>query len=187
MNKDMSTQATGAAEGPGAGGEMIESSDQYTRICQFLFDEADLLDRRRYMDWFALLTADIHYRVRGGATATTTAVPYQFVIFDDRASDLNLRVHQLSDPNLTHAENPAPMTRRFIGNVRVARGAQAGEFHVTSYVLLYRNGGTINEPFIYSGVRRDVLRTEGGSLRIARRDVDLDCALVSSPNISSFF
>ena len=187
MNTDISTPGSVAAAASGAGPEMIESADPYTRICQFLFDEADLLDRRRYLDWFALLAADIHYRVRGGATATTTAVPYQFVIFDDRAADLNVRIYQLSDSNLTHAENPAPMMRRFISNVRVARGAEPGEFHVTSYVLLYRNGGTIGETFIFSGVRRDVLRTEGGSFRIARRDVDLDCAVVASPNISSFF
>lgn len=162
-------------------------SDHYSRVCEFLFEEADLLDRRRYLEWLELLAPDIHYRVVAGANGLGFSDAYQFPIFDDHAVDLKLRVHQISDPNLTHAENPAPLTRRFISNVRVASGEAAGEFEVSSYILLYRNGGTINEQFLYSGVRRDLLRAEGASFRIARREVALDCSVMTSPNISSFF
>ena len=162
-------------------------SDHYSRVCEFLFGEADLLDRRRYLDWLELLTPDIHYRVVAGANGLGFSDAYQYPVFDDHALDLKLRVHQLSDPTLTHAENPAPFTRRFISNVRVAPGAAEGELEVSSYILLYRNGGTINEQFLYSGVRRDLLRVEGASFKIARREVELDCSVVSSPNISSFF
>lgn len=186
MSKDLAHN-TPASEALPQHDEMSVTDGQYARVCRFLFEEADLLDRRKYLDWIGLLTEDISYRVRAGATATTNAEPYQFAIFDDGAADLMARAQQLSDPSLTHAENPAPMTRRFISNVRVGPGSAQGEFEVTSYILLYRNGGTIGEPFLYSGVRRDVLRGEGNSFRIARRDVDLDCALVTSPNISSFF
>lgn len=166
---------------------MGDVNDNYSRLCEFLFDEADLLDRRRYLDWFELLAPDIHYRVLAGANGLGFSDAYQFPIFDDNARDLKLRVQQISDPALTHAENPAPFTRRFIGNIRVARGMADGEYQVASYILLYRNGGTINEQFLYSGVRRDLLRTEGASFKIARRDVELDCSIVTSPNISSFF
>lgn len=162
-------------------------SEQYQQVCEFLFSEAELLDRRQYLDWLELLTPDIRYRVMAGANGLGFSDAYQFPIFDDHAMSLKLRAHQLSDPALTHAENPAPLTRRFISNIRVAPGTADGELRVSSYILLYRNGGTINEQFIYSGVRRDVLRIEGANFRIASRDVDLDCSVISSPNISSFF
>lgn len=162
-------------------------SDQYLGVCDFLYGEAEALDRRRYVDWLELLAPDIRYRVVAGANGIGFSDAYQFPIFDDDARDLKLRVQQISDPALTHAENPAPFTRRFISNIRVLPGAAEGEVKVTSYILLYRNGGTINEQFLYSGVRHDVLRAEGASFRIARRDVELDCSVVTSPNISSFF
>ena len=165
---------------------MAEVSDQYLRVCEFLFNEAGLLDRRQYLEWFELLAPEIHYRVLAGANGLGFSDAYQFPIFDDRAGALKLRVHQLSDPALTHAENPAPFTRRFISNIRIASGPDNG-LQVSSYILLYRNGGTINEQFLYSGTRRDDLRAEGDSFKIVRREVALDCTIVTSPNISSFF
>lgn len=158
----------------------------YASVRNFLFDEAALLDSRRYTDWFALLTPDIQYRVAAHATRFIGTEPKEVLILDDRATDIELRIRQISSPNLTYTENPAPLMRRFVSNIQVRTEFAPDEFAVESYLLMCRNGGTLGEAFTYSLVRRDTLRRADGGLRLASRHALLDQTVMASPNIATF-
>src|SRR6516165_7753986 len=152
------TPAAAAANGVGV--------EAYLAIQRFLFVEAALLDRRDYRGWLALLTDDVTYRV--------LAYVNRDAVIDEPAFRLKARVEQILNSKLTHAENPPTLTRRFVSNVIAAAGERAGEYIVTSNLLVYRTRPSISEGALYAGERNDVLRELHGSLRIARREVRLD-------------
>jgi 3-phenylpropionate/cinnamic acid dioxygenase small subunit len=166
--------------------EAAVQEQDYAAVRDFLFHEAALLDERRYGEWQALLTSDIRYRVASHATQPANAEPKEVLILNDGLAEIDIRIKQVSTPNLTYAENPAPLMRRFVSNIRVAPGAAAHEFRAHSYVLVYRNGGTMAESFTYAVARRDVLRRIEGGLRLASRTARLDQTVIGMPNLSTF-
>ena len=85
-----------------------------------------------------------------------------------------------------YAENPPARTRRFVTNIEVFSGEKAGEMRVFSNLLLYysRHG---SEHFIYSGQRRDVLRHDGESFKVAAREVILDWNIITAPTVGLLF
>jgi hypothetical protein len=85
------------------------------------------------------------------------------------SAEIEVRVKQISTPNLTHAGNPHPLMRRFIANIQVCPGAGDDELEVSSCLMLWRADGTRVETNPCSFVRRDTLRAADGVLRLARR------------------
>jgi PAH dioxygenase small subunit len=158
----------------------------YAEIRDFLFDEAALLDDRRYEEWFALLTPEIEYRVVGKLVRAASAPPLEFVVLDDRLVDIRMRINQISNPKLTFAENPAPFTRRSINNIRVKSNRAGDRYCVDSNLLMYRQDAAARDPYLISAARRDILRRSGDALRIAKRDVHLDQSVVASANLPTF-
>lgn len=146
---------------------------EFVAIQRFLTREAACLDRRDYGAWIGLLADDIHYRVFARVVRETEAGERDTAIVDEDAVQLRARAEQLRNPKLTHAENPASFTRRFVSNLDAQR-TQAGEYAVTSNLLLYRSRTNVPQGGFYVGVRHDVLRPVDGALRLARRDVRLD-------------
>jgi 3-phenylpropionate/cinnamic acid dioxygenase small subunit len=153
------------------------SDEIYMEIQRFLNRETVLLDRREFQQWFALMTDDIRYRVMAHVNRDAQSARLDYAFIDEDPVSLQARVTQVSNPKLTHAENPPSLTRRFISSVEARAGETADEFLVTSSILVYRNRPGREEGF-YVGERRDVLRRVDGSLRIARRDVHLDHAVL---------
>ena len=158
----------------------------YAEIRDFLFEEAALLDARRYEEWFALLTPEIEYRVAGKLVRAASAPPQEFVVLDDRLVDVRMRINQISNPKLTFAENPAPFTRRSINNIRVKSSPAAERYLVDSNLLMYRQDAAARDPYLISAARRDILCRFGDALRIAKRDVHLDQSVVASANLPTF-
>jgi 3-phenylpropionate/cinnamic acid dioxygenase small subunit len=158
----------------------------YAEIRDFMFEEAALLDDRRYEEWFALLTPEIEYRVVGKLVRAASAPPMEFVVLDDRLVDVRMRINQISNPKLTFAENPAPFTRRSINNIRVKSSPMADRYCVDSYLLMYRQDAAARDPYLISAARRDILCRSGDALRITKRDVHLDLSVVASANLPTF-
>jgi 3-phenylpropionate/cinnamic acid dioxygenase small subunit len=158
----------------------------YAEIRDFLYEEAALLDDRRYEDWFALLTQEIEYRVLGKLVRATSAPPLEFVVLDDRLPDIRMRINQISNPKLTFAENPAPFTRRSINNIRVKSSPTADQYCVDSNLLMYRQDAATRDPYLISAARRDILCRSGDALRIVKRNVHLDQSVVASANLPTF-
>jgi PAH dioxygenase small subunit len=163
------------------------ADQDYVAIQRFLYREAALLDRRDYDAWLGLLTDDIKYRVAQRLARDAQAGNLDYAIVDEDVVALRARVAQLANPKLTHAENPASFIRRFVSNFLASPGASPAEFAVESNILVYRNRSTIPEGRVYVGERRDVLRRIDGALRLARRDVRLDHAILYDGVVSTIF
>ena len=70
--------------------------------------------------------------------------------------------------------------------MRLRPGTTEGEYFVRSNFFVYRNRLEA-EVDLWAGERRDVLRAEGDSFRIADRIILLDQNLILSKNLSVFF
>jgi 3-phenylpropionate/cinnamic acid dioxygenase small subunit len=162
---------------------------EYREIVEFLYDEAELLDARRYEEWLTRLGETVRYRMtyplmEEGRMAASHAKTSP--LFDETASSLAIRVQQLGQPSQTIAENPPTVTRRFVTNIRVRAGDAATQFRVTSNVLLCRFRFSQPEPAFLSARREDVIEQHAAGLRVTERTIRLDESVVQGTNLSFF-
>jgi 3-phenylpropionate/cinnamic acid dioxygenase small subunit len=158
--------------------------DDYVAIQRFLFAEVALLDRRDYQEWFALITDDIRYRVTIVSARPAQDETSRFAIIDEDAQTLKMRVDQISDPNLTYAENPPTLTQRLVSNVEAYYGERNGVFEATSNILLYANRSGSPETGLYAGKRQDVLIRDSSGIKIAERTVNLAQTVLHDSTLS---
>ena len=157
---------------------------------EFLFHEAHLLDDRRFDDWLALLTDDIHYWMPIRRTTQAREVTLEFTapggmaFFDDDLRILTLRVQRLS-VGRAWAEDPPSRTRRLITNVCVV-DADSQSLTVRSNFHLYRSRLNSEEDNWF-GRREDLLRRSASGLKLARRHIYLDQTIILAQNMSSLF
>ncbi|MFK3972919.1 aromatic-ring-hydroxylating dioxygenase subunit beta [Pseudomonas sp. NPDC087358] len=161
----------------------------YNAVVTFLYEEATLLDQIRLQEWVQRLATDLIYTVplrhtRTAAELSTSIVRSVQHYHDDYRSILG-RVLRLSGKS-AWAEDPPSRTRRLVTNVFVEETDKPDEFVVTSYLLLTRNRFKDHHVDIISGERRDVLRVDGDSFKLARREVILDQAVLGTPNLAVF-
>lgn len=175
------------------GSSASDDFDRLERECmRFLYREAELLDRGRLQEWFALLAADIRYQVpvrttrrkRDGEGFSNSAFFY-----DDDHSSLALRVARMSN-EYAWSESPPSRTRRSVTNVRLADGVscarEGDEVALTSSLALYSFRGESGVPTILTGERQDIVRREGGSLRLCSRLVLLDTTILAMDSLAIF-
>lgn len=160
-------------------------TDTYVEIQRFMADEAALLDRLAYADWFALLTDDISYRISVRLVRDRADVVQDYAVVDEDAESLRLRVDQLADPKLTRAENPASLHRRFVTNLRADFGDLPDRFAVTTNLLVYKNRTSNARVDLYAAERFDLLRRTAGGLRLAGRHVRLDQSVLTGGTLST--
>ncbi|RBM15529.1 benzene 1,2-dioxygenase [Streptomyces sp. PT12] len=160
----------------------------------FLYAEAELLDDWQWRAWVELFTDDAHYRMpirrnrlrrQRKVDEADDANGLEVAHIDDDRTSLDLRVQQL-ESGMHWAEDPPSRCRHLVTNVRVTPSTEEGELLVRSNFLVYRNRLEA-EVDMWAGERRDVLRADGDSFRIADRIVLLDQNLVLAKNLSVFF
>ena len=95
-----------------------------------------------------------------------------------------MRVDQISNPKLTHAENPPTLTRRLISNIQVSSGNLKNTYTVKSNLLLYENRAENLNGSVHAGKRKDFLIKIDRSFRIAQRIVDLDQTVLTNSTLS---
>jgi 3-phenylpropionate/cinnamic acid dioxygenase small subunit len=179
------------------------NEDATREVEQFLYREARLLDERRFAEWLALLTDDIHYWVGSRSNryprrskAISILDPERYVeddmpkadelaILDEDRQTLGMRVERL-DTGMAWAEDPPSRTRHLITNIEVAPGPQPLELQVFSNFIVYRTRAETEQDF-YVGARRDRLRRSEGEWKIAERRVILDQNVLLAKNVSIFF
>jgi p-cumate 2,3-dioxygenase subunit beta len=108
------------------------------RVEDFLFAEAELLDRWQLDEWIALYTEDCRYEIAptgkdNGAELSPSEV--LFLVADDRFR-LEQRVIRMKKPT-AHAEYPHSRTRHLYSNVRVLAREQ-GELKVQVNFATFR-------------------------------------------------
>ena len=170
-------------------------------IEQFLYREARLLDTRRFHEWLALFTEDVHYWM----TARTNRYPTnskaiaildpdryneadtvdELGLFDEDIRTLTARVARL-DTGMAWAEDPPSRTRHFVSNIEVKRESPDAEVTVHCNFIVYRSRGETEQDF-YVGAREDTLRRVDGGWKIARRSMILDQNVLTAKNLSIFF
>jgi 3-phenylpropionate/cinnamic acid dioxygenase small subunit len=161
------------------------------QVEDFLYLEAELLDERRLREWLELFTDDLHYWMpvrynpleRPTDLAEEISRPGESYYFNDNRETLRIRVERFYS-KLAWAEMPPSRTRHLISNIRI-RKDNGIEVEVDSNFLVYRTRMEKDEDF-FVGTRKDVLRRINGTLKIARRTILLDQAVLAAKNISVF-
>lgn len=136
----------------------------------FLFEEAAMLDQRRFREWFALFTEDSVYEVpQAGVEDDANSGTDLFYIADDHAR-LRFRVERMLKHG-NHSEWPVSVCSRSITNVRVT-GADERGVHVECRFITYRSKNEATD--LYCGHHQYILRHVNGALKIASKRTFID-------------
>ena len=162
----------------------------YNRIVEFMYEEAALLDQIRLQEWGARLASDLVYtaplRETRSMDQQNSSVVRTVQHFHDDWRSIMGRIMRLTGTKSAWAEDPPSRTRRLVTNVMVANTAKPGEFAVTSYLLVTRSRFNSPEYDLISAERRDLLRQDGESFKLARREIIVDQAVIGTPNFAIF-
>jgi 3-phenylpropionate/cinnamic acid dioxygenase small subunit len=178
------------------------SDDRLTRllltheIAEFLYNEAELLDERRYSEWLDLLANDIRYwmpmrrNVKYGDTEREFTREHVDVSWFDEGKDiLTRRVRQI-ETGIHWAEEPQSRIAHMVSNVQILAAVPdtgpAHEVKVKSRFLIYRNR-VETETDLLVGKREDTLRRSRDGWLIARRKIILDQNVLMTKNLTFFF
>jgi len=161
------------------------------QVEDFYYREAELLDERKLREWFDLLAEDIRYWMpirhnrleRPEDIAEELSKPGEGYYFDDDIKSLKIRVERAYS-KIAWAEVPPSRTRHLITNVRIKRD-DGNEIEAHSNFLVYRTRMETDKD-LFVGTRQDLLRRVDGGLKIVRRTVILDQAVLDAKNISVF-
>jgi 3-phenylpropionate/cinnamic acid dioxygenase small subunit len=162
-------------------------SPEYGEVMDFIHHEVQLLDDDDLEPWLDLLADDVSYlmpvritRARGKGSGFVDAGYY-----DDTKPLLAMRVKRYLESSSTWAEEPPSRTRRFVSNVRLWIDAE-GHRSVRSNYLILRNRIDEADFEIISAERRDLLRHVDGALKLVKRHVYCDQALMGTQSVSFF-
>lgn len=160
----------------------------YFEISNLLYQEAYLLDSKKYEEWLSLLSEDIVYRMPLRVTTERSFgsdLVDEMTYFEETKKSLTTRVKRLYTSS-AWVENPAPRQRHFISNIVVEDGAKADEVQATSYFLFKRSRGADVETEEMFGQRVDTIRKEDGVWKIAKRTIYPDQAVITTMNMAMF-
>ncbi|WP_096200773.1 3-phenylpropionate/cinnamic acid dioxygenase subunit beta [Bacillus sp. FJAT-45350] len=158
------------------------------KISMFLYQEAHLLDQRKYREWLNLLGEEIVYRMPLRVTTDNKRgenLLDDFCYYEETKASLTTRAERLYSKS-AWVENPAPRQRHFISNIIAFPGDNSNEYKVRSYFLFKRSRAfesTIEE---LCGEREDIIRNENGEWKIISRTIIPDQAVLGVMNISMF-
>jgi 3-phenylpropionate/cinnamic acid dioxygenase small subunit len=166
------------------------------KVEDFLYQEAELLDERRFEEWLDLLADDVRYwmpmrrNVRfGELDREFTRAGQDINWFDEGKKTLTRRVQQILT-GVHWAEEPLSRICHMVSNVQILHVqpslAEAAEVTVKSRFLIYRNR-VETETDILVGKREDVLRRTNEQWKIARRKIVLDQNVLLTKNLTFFF
>lgn len=166
-------------------------------IEEFLYDEAVLLDDRRFKEWLETLADDLRYfmpmeyNVKFGehATRELTTRDKQMSWFNEGKWTLGKRVEQILT-GVHWAEEPLSRVCRMVSNVQLTAIAtnDAGEeeVDVSSRFLIYQNRCEY-EQYFFVGDRLDRVRRTAQGWKLAQREIRIHQNVLLAKNLSIFF
>lgn len=166
-------------------------------IEEFLYDEANLLDERRFSEWLATLADDLRYfmpmeyNVKFGehATRELTKREEQMSWFNEGKWSLGKRAEQIMT-GVHWAEEPLSRVCRLVSNVQLTaiETSAAGEQEVaaTSRFLIYQNRCEY-EQYFFVGDRFDRMRRTADGWKLAAREIRIHQNVLLAKNLSIFF
>lgn len=155
------------------------------QVEQFLYYEADLLDRFEMQEWLSLLDEEIVLTVpirsdHGPGSDRSAFSDETFYVRDDYDM-LSERVEKLSK-EYAWSENPRSRVRHHIGSVRLSD--VGNPITVWNNQLVYRSQGDTADHAVLSAQRETTLVPDGDSFRISDRTVYLDHSILSTKNLT---
>ena len=166
-------------------------------IEEFLYQEADLLDGRRFREWLDLLAEDLVYfmpirrNVKFGEhdERENTRQGEGISWFDEDKWTVTKRVEQVLT-GVHYAEEPLSRVTHLVSNVRLLdiRPSVENPHEVTvgCRFLVYQSRVEY-ENYTFIGRRTDVLRRNGDAWLIARRELILEQNVLLAKNLSILF
>lgn len=164
---------------------------------EFLYDEADMFDQRRYMEWLDTLAEDLVYfmpmkrNVKSGQHAEheDTRIEKDMSWFNEGKWTLRKRVEQILT-GVHWAEEPLSRVCHMVSNVQLTAidDATPGfeKLQVRSRFLIYQNRVQY-EQYFFVGKRSDTLKRSNGKWQLARREITLDQNVLLAKNLTVFF
>ncbi|GAA5235453.1 3-phenylpropionate/cinnamic acid dioxygenase subunit beta [Verticiella sediminum] len=166
-------------------------------IEEFLYDEANLLDERRFPDWLDTLAEDLRYfmpmeyNVKAGEHATReyTTREKHMSWFNEGKWTLAKRAEQILT-GVHWAEEPLSRVCRLVSNVQLTGidTNDAGELEVdtSSRFLIYQNRCEY-EQYFFVGDRMDRMRRTAHGWRLASREIRIHQNVLLAKNLTIFF
>ena len=140
---------------------------QSTELEQFIYQETDLLDDRRFEDWLKLLTDDVIYWVpnyqQDGDPGEVGVIVYEGL------SGLRARIARTLH-ELNPVQKPPPRTRHFLTNIIMSSDGN-GTAEVSTNVLLCVSRE--KRLMQYPGKAEYKLRKVDGNWRISQKKINL--------------
>ena len=167
------------------------------QIEEFLYDEADLLDQRRFTDWLDTLCDDLVYfmpmrrNVKYGdhAARENTREGEDISWFEDDKWTLAKRVEQIATQK-HWAEEPLSRVCHMVSNVQLLDAHpsldEPQQVTARSRFLIYQNR-VETESYFFVGKRTDIIRNVDGAWKLARREIILDQNVLLAKNLTVFF
>jgi 3-phenylpropionate/cinnamic acid dioxygenase small subunit len=166
-------------------------------IEELLYEEADLLDQRRFGDWLQMLADDLHYfmpmrrNVAFGTHAEkeNTRAGEDISWFDEDKWTLSKRVDQIMT-GIHWAEEPLSRLCHIVTNIRLTAArpsaAEANEVDVGCRFIVYQNR-VETETYIFVGRRNETWRRADPGWQLARREILLEQNVLLAKNLTTFF
>ena len=161
-------------------------------IEQFLYNEAELLDERRFSEWIDLIADDMHYHMPirrnvkfGEHHRENSDSDSEISWFAEGKETLAGRVRQINT-GIHWCEEPFSRVRHLVSNIKVD-SVDGDEVHVRSRFIVYTNR-LADEVNLFVGKREDVLRRDPDTQwKIAKRTIILDQNVLLEKVITTFF
>jgi 3-phenylpropionate/cinnamic acid dioxygenase small subunit len=153
---------------------------------QFLYREADLLDRFELEEWLELLEEDMELRVpvrvaRNPGSEQPEFSPESNYLNEDYEM-IRERVGRLTK-EYAWSENPRSRVRHVLGNVQVLT-VDGDELTVSNNQHVFRSYGDTPDHDLLSAQRHTVLRAASDTFTITDRTVYLDHAILNTKNLT---
>jgi 3-phenylpropionate/cinnamic acid dioxygenase small subunit len=159
---------------------------------QFLYNEAALLDERRFPEWLDLLADDIHYHMPirrnvkfGEQYRENSSADSEISWFDEGKRILAGRVRQIMT-GVHWCEEPFSRVRHIVSNVQIL-GSTGDQVDVKSNFFVWQNR-LQEEVNLFVGRREDTLRRDAETgWKISKRLILLDQNVLLAKVITTFF
>lgn len=161
---------------------MLTQQDKYA-IEEFLYNEAHLLDERRFREWLDLFTDDAEYIIPLREHLQGDVGPAGHPVVHDDKLMLAARVSK-DETGFSHVELPPSMTCHLVSNIVVSEGE--GEYVQVKSAFVVRQARKLRDEAWWVGRRHDLLRLVDDTWRIGRRYVYLDSTILPR-GLSIFF
>jgi 3-phenylpropionate/cinnamic acid dioxygenase small subunit len=104
---------------------------------------------------------------------------------DDYGS-IMLRIMRMTETKSAWGEDPPSRCKRLVTNIRAYKTQKPDEYKVQSYELVTRSRFDSDHFDLIPCERCDIIRKEGSSLLLARREVLIDQTVIGTPNLGIF-